>query len=238
MYCFHYLPALLSICQNLMELKVDGPQQCFHVCEPAMHASNNASFCEIPVRAGGKFGHDLKTLVSPEDYDRLIRIAPVWSVSSNGYVVVSKREEGRSKTKYLHKIVMNGCPARHINGDRLDNRRSNLLHLQWKPKSSIPEQFDAADVPNDEIVENAEVAYDDGKKRYFGRLEQGRPEGFGILEEPFKTSIGWWKRGAYVKGMLLFYDTECPARLHDDACVPYGQRQVSSACLIGDHEHS
>jgi hypothetical protein len=64
-----------------------------------------------------------KVIVDPDTYERFAH-RPVFAYAS-GYVIC---REGK-KTKYLHRLIMNepvGQSVDHINGDKLDNRRSNL----------------------------------------------------------------------------------------------------------------
>lgn len=220
MLAFHYLTAILSLAQNVLELRTESPfAQDF---ARVMHVSNNASFCEIPVRSR-RTGVEQMTLVSPEDYEKLVKIAPTWSVSSNGYVVTSKRESGKSKTIYLHKVVTDGVSARHVNGDRLDNRRSNLMNMRNWDVQAVGRSFKAPDIPAE--AHHVEVDYDDGKT-YFGEMKAFRPDGFGTLVEQDKTTIGWWKKGIYQSGIVLFFNTDVSDR------VRALQRPVSSALLI------
>lgn len=217
---FHYMAVMLSLAQNILELRSESPfAQDF---ARVMHVSNNASFCEIPVRSR-RTEAVLSTLVSPEDYEKLVRIAPTWSVSSNGYVVTSKRESGKSKTIYMHKVVTEGVSARHVNGDRLDNRRSNLMNMRSWDVQAVGRTYKAPDVPSEASC--VEVDYEDGKT-YFGEMKGFRPDGFGTLIEEDKTSIGWWNKGRYQSGLVLFFNGDVSDR------VRALQRPVSSALLI------
>ena len=62
------------------------------------------------------------TLVDDEDYEGLTRNK--WCCSKSGYATCKKN----NKTVYMHKVIM-GNPTLsvdHINGNKLDNRKSNL----------------------------------------------------------------------------------------------------------------
>lgn len=65
------------------------------------------------------------TIVDDEDYSSLAQWK--WCYSSNGY---AERSSPRpKKILYMHRVITNtpkGMQTDHINGDRLDNRRSNL----------------------------------------------------------------------------------------------------------------
>lgn len=62
-------------------------------------------------------------IVDDEDYEHLSKYN--WHYIS--YAVRTDRTSGKQKTVYMHRQIMGSGPqADHINGDRLDNRRSNL----------------------------------------------------------------------------------------------------------------
>lgn len=66
-------------------------------------------------------------LVSPEDADEINQHK--WSFLEGGYAVRNQREDGRSKTVYMHRQILDapdGWDVDHKNGNKLDNRRSNL----------------------------------------------------------------------------------------------------------------
>lgn len=69
-------------------------------------------------------------LVDPDLYDRLNEWR--WSMTTNGYVHRCARvggRKGRQVCFYLHRVVMRapeGVEVDHRDGNRLDNRRSNL----------------------------------------------------------------------------------------------------------------
>lgn len=84
---------------------------------------------KIPLTKG-KFA-----LVDNEDYERLTAMKK-WHFNSNGYAAKSKnyiKENGKRSCKELvmHRVIMglssgDGFEVDHINGDKLDNRKSNL----------------------------------------------------------------------------------------------------------------
>lgn len=82
---------------------------------------------EIPLRCGRV------ALVDDEDYAALCIYK--WRANECGYVVRTVRNSGRSTPMRMHRQILSlapGVPADHINGNRLDNRRSNLRLCTWR----------------------------------------------------------------------------------------------------------
>lgn len=70
---------------------------------------------------------NLKTMVDKEDYEKFSRYR--WRMNKNGYVMSSFWEEGKVKTKTLHRLIMEapkGFDVDHIDHNRLNNMKSNL----------------------------------------------------------------------------------------------------------------
>ena len=67
-------------------------------------------------------------LVDEEDYEMVDSYSP-WHENSNGYAVKKTRIKGDNISIRMHRLIMS-VPKRlvvdHINGNRLDNRKSNL----------------------------------------------------------------------------------------------------------------
>ena len=73
------------------------------------------------------------TLVDDEDYERLVAMGK-WYFSTDLYAINGKsyrKENNKSATVFvrMHRIILNAKPGEfvdHVNGDKLDNRKSNL----------------------------------------------------------------------------------------------------------------
>ena len=91
----------------------------------------------LPKKAGTVFAR-----VSPEDYQKVVNASSKWRLCSSGYPIFVKRDKTTFETTYMHKLVF-GDSAKHINGDRLDNRRENLVKSSRKssPKCDIEDEY-------------------------------------------------------------------------------------------------
>lgn len=76
----------------------------------------------------GKHGDGKYAVVDNEDYERLSKYS--WSFHPiTGYPQRSYKHKKKTKTQFLHKLVLNNTNSQHIdhiNGKKLDNRKSNL----------------------------------------------------------------------------------------------------------------
>lgn len=167
---------------------------------------------KIPVRLPNNRGFT-EAIVSPEDYPTLVNMS--WRLGSSGYPMFVKRVNSELITVWMHKLVL-GAPATHINGDRLDCRRENLIASGRKPAFEIKtpestwdsvEEFSGDDRDLRFYSGFANIHYEKGKF-FSGQVVHGIPHGFGNLYEPEKArhTSGNWREGVMKKGMVVEYD--------------------------------
>jgi hypothetical protein len=139
----------------------------------------------IPLKCyGGKY----QAIVDDQDYDWLMQWS--WQRNGDGYasrqVWIPKSEQaegGPSHTKIsMHRLIADTpkhLVTDHINGNRLDNRRSNLRHLtrkqnaQWRPKLKGKTTSDYIGVFYNKRYKKKWQAYiyRDGRQVVLGRFE-------------------------------------------------------------------
>lgn len=222
-FTFGIIHHLLSLSTNYLELKTFSselvPIDAARVILPD-RGIRNMSYCEIPVRMP-KSEMQVMTLVSPEDYTYLTSLAPTWRMNAKGYVVISKRVDGKYRLMYMHKEVAGGA-SKHLNGDRLDNRRENLVpSLPRRPFIELSPMNLHSNHPLHDAVKTAEEAMDfdyagthshiqyDSNKVYSGETHNGLPHGLGTLLEKNRTSFGWFIYGQFKSGCVVDHPPVC-----------------------------
>lgn len=222
-FTFGIVHHLLALSSNYLELRSASdeilpsivhrivlPERCFA----------NMSYCEIPVKVP-KTETQIMTSVSPEDHAMLKSISPVWRMNSSGYVICSKRSDGKYRLVYMHRVVAGG-PAKHLNGDRLDNRRENLIptkprrpFIQLSPldlHSSHPLGDVARTVEEamsiEPIGKYSTITFLD-EKLYSGEIHNSLPHGFGTLLEKNRSCFGWFLNGRFKSGVVLDHPDVC-----------------------------
>lgn len=169
---------------------------------------------KIPVRLPNNKGW-VEATVDAEDYPALSLPGMRWRLGSSGYPMFVRRVNKELTTIWMHKLVA-GVPATHVNGDRLDCRRSNLMPSGRKPAFEIKtpesawdsvEEFDGGDRDLRFYSGFANISYERGKF-FSGQVASGIPHGFGNLYEAEcgKHSSGQWVNGSMVKGMVVHYE--------------------------------
>lgn len=155
-----------------------------------------------------------KVVVSPED--RHLAEERSWRISSSGYVVSSSRKEGKYKLLYLHKLIK-GSSARHVNSNRLDNRRSNLVNTHNRKRAFDMDQeeleihtvapiLDHTMLPQESPCDADHVTVKYGNNKvYRGAFANHKPHGHGELYEENKSSLGLWKEGILVWGVVVVF---------------------------------
>ena len=194
---------------------------------PSMTEIGNKSYKEIPVNLCKKRGVEYAK-VSEEDYERVVSFSKKWKKSTTGYAIWVKRNKDTRKfeTTYMHKFV-HGNSAKHLNGDRLDNRRENLVRtinrangiynkgsmdtsdfILFTPRVLCEDihKFRWTEKELNEFSGYADVEYNNGKF-FSGDIQKGKPHGYGhLFEEELNTQCcGEWKNGIMKNGMIITY---------------------------------
>lgn len=81
---------------------------------------------QVPVRVTSTKSEFVMASVDPDCFDAITNFSTRWRLSNSGYAICTTTVDGVSKTVYMHKLIFNG-PARHIDGDRLNNTIDNLM---------------------------------------------------------------------------------------------------------------
>lgn len=181
-----------------------------------------SNFKLVPVKLPNKNGH-VYAKVSNDDYENVTKASTNWRLCSSGYPLFVQRNGPKFETTYMHKFIF-GESARHLNGDRLDNRKENLVPSVRKqrskgPKGSMDDEdfiikkpkviadefvmFDSVESTLKDYSGYANINYDH-KKLFSGEVRRGIPHGYGCLYEQSsqQESRGVWKAGKMMTGSV------------------------------------
>jgi len=202
LFGIHTLIVVTNLLGDIYSSRLDYKQSYFQY-QPTQEITKLMN-TTIPV------GNGKHATVSPQDYEMVMTVGKRWRMSSSGYPIYISRQNKNPKTVYMHKLIA-GYPARHLNGDRLDNRRENLVMSRRNESTD----FSLARLPNKDVLthhwkdptiatlnEYAKIRYEDGRL-YEGIVKEGIPHGFGQLTSPKIKMIGMWDNGVVSKGVHI-----------------------------------
>ena len=133
-----------------------------------------------PLSNGGE------AIIDIEDYEKVSAFGK-WYMNDSGYAVKKTKIQGKNISIRMHALINNtpkGLHTDHINGDRLDNRKSNLRTATaamnaWN--QTKPAQGTKYDLPKG-------ITYDIQRKKYVARKVMFKR--FNSLEQAIKYMEG------------------------------------------------
>jgi hypothetical protein len=140
---------------------------------------------EIPLTRG--FG----AIVDDADYDFLARFK--WSVAGNGlYAARMVNENGKSRTVFMHRLIVNapdGLVVDHINGNKYDNRRSNLRAVDQQFNSWNRKRLNSTNTSG-----YMGVSWSKASKRWQANIRvNGKKVGLGYFDTPEDAALAYDK---------------------------------------------
>ena len=239
----HQLLHIKTVGELYLEARLNSMEMINKVEEMGVMESKDTSpssnFKLVPVKLPNKNGH-VYAKVSNEDYENVTKASTNWRLCSSGYPLFVQRNGSRFETTYMHKFIFGGS-ARHLNGDRLDNRKENLISSGRKQRSAPPKNTDDFVIKRPKVIADEITMFDsvesslkdytgyaninyDHKKLFSGEVRRGIPHGYGCLYEQSsqQESRGVWKSGKMLIGSVTKFkdlpacmcqvDPVCPCR--------------------------
>jgi len=201
-FAVQHLLVIKSLINNYVDLKMASIEM----------AEASQEYTTVDVR-DLKNNCTLTAKISPLDYRIVTDPQYRWRLHSSGYAVSSKKK----KSVYMHSLIFGGM-ATHVNGDRLDNRRSNLVKSSRDkvktsdfiirgPRAYYEYQHDDPDLT---YLNQFSVVHYPDNKTYSGELKNGRPHGNGVLTTGEYDLVGNWKEGCIERGIQVNYKYDVP----------------------------
>lgn len=260
MRCVLLLLMPLTDIKNLVENYVDLRLQSMEMIESVRTCERiqDMDYCDIPPDTCPlipvslpKNNGTVFAKVSPSDYDMIMNASTKWRLCYSGYPIFVKRKNNVFTTTYMHKLIHGGS-AKHINGDRLDNRRDNLIDsprgspAPRKRKHGESEEFKiyTPKFLTTEICSfhhtDQDLKFYEGfaciryprNKTYKGDVYRGIPNGYGHLYEGElnSESCGMWKHGTMDKGMVINYKETSRCECFESTVCPL--REVTRVDVV------
>jgi hypothetical protein len=196
-FAVHHLAVIKSLIDNYVDLRMTSIEM----------AETVRDYVLVDVK-DTKNNRTVSAKIDPLDYRMVTDPQYRWRLHSSGYAVSSKKKE----SVYMHSLVFGGMST-HINGDRMDNRRSNLIKSKRNKVRTCdfvlqgprePYEYNSTDPDLMYIHGNAVVKYG-RNKTYRGQVKQGIPHGNGVLTTDSYDLIGTWEEGKVDSGIHVNY---------------------------------
>lgn len=251
MRCLLLLVVPLADIKSLVENYIDLRIQSLELMEAVKTTERiqELDYCDIPTDTCSlvpvslpKNNGTVFAKVSPEDYETITNASSKWRLCYSGYPIYVTRKNDIFTTTYMHKLVHGGS-AKHINGDRLDNRRENLIDSPRGPpaprknKTGESEEDFKISTPKFLTYEVCSFRHNDQdlklydgfacvryprNKVYKGDVCQGIPNGYGHLYEGDHNieSCGMWTNGKMDRGMVINFKESSKCECYQTTVCP------------------
>jgi hypothetical protein len=125
----------------------------------------------------------MRCIVDDDDYERLIEMP--WRYNNNGYAITAKTPNPKAMHHFILTIP-DDMVADHINGDRLDNRKSNLRVCTKEENSKNRKKRKTSKSPYKGISWNSR------DKKWQARIwVEGKNKSAGNYSDPIEAAIAY-----------------------------------------------
>ena len=124
-------------------------------------------------------------LVDEQDYWWLVALGR-WQAFGGNSTWYAKRGNGGGGTEYMHALILGAPGVDHINGDGLDNRRSNLRHATLSQNQANRRSR------ADSMSGYKGVSWHKQRRRWYARIcVNGQTRGLGLYESAEDAALAY-----------------------------------------------